>query len=76
MKDPLLAVLRVAKKAGISRQDAERVLIDSTKRAARENSWRDSELAVTLTERMVLLDFVYGKKELSIFPEEQSNDTH
>ena len=62
-RDPMLVHIQRAKKAGISRQEVEELVLGGTKRAAKEQGWRDSELALTLAEREGYIDKVYGPKE-------------
>lgn len=61
--DPMLAKLRLAKKAGIPRAEAQDIIEKATRTAAKRDGWRNSELAMTLSSNRLLLDEVYGKEE-------------
>lgn len=57
-----LKVLRDAKRAGLSAQEAMQIIKNSTLKTAREEGWRASETAMTLVDRQNELRKVYGKK--------------
>jgi hypothetical protein len=60
--DTLRRKLQAARRAGISREEAEKILTDGAREAAAQQGWRDSELAMTLADHARALDAVYGPK--------------
>jgi hypothetical protein len=59
---PLLTKLRHAKRIGMSRAEAEKVLFGSAKVAAKRLHWDGDKLATVLESYELAVDSVYGVK--------------